>query len=108
MSTHQTHANPAAHPSAAHDPENKLGQGADAAADTARAAEAAASIAAAQEGALRTPGKGDAPAEQADGVYAAGRVIIFTNRRDSVQSIVDMLRSQEPLITARSSADHAS
>lgn len=30
-----------------------------------------------------------------------GRVIIFTNRRDSVQSIVDMLRSQEPVVTAR-------
>ena len=30
-----------------------------------------------------------------------GRVIIFTNRRDSVQSIVDMLRSQEPIVTAR-------
>ena len=32
---------------------------------------------------------------------AAGRVIIFTNRRDSVQSIVEMLRAHEPLITAR-------
>ncbi len=30
-----------------------------------------------------------------------GRVIIFTNRRDSVQSIVEMLRAHEPLITAR-------
>ena len=30
-----------------------------------------------------------------------GRVIIFTNRRDSVQSIVEMLRSHEPLINAR-------
>ena len=31
-----------------------------------------------------------------------GRVIIFTNRRDSVQSIVEMLRTREPLITSRS------
>ena len=61
--------------------------------------------AAAQEGALHTPGKGEAPAEQTGG-HDAGRVIIFTNRRDSVQSIVDMLRSQEPLITSRSAADH--
>lgn len=30
-----------------------------------------------------------------------GRVIIFTNRRDSVQSIVEMLRTREPVITAR-------
>lgn len=30
-----------------------------------------------------------------------GRVIIFTNRRDSVQSIVDMLRAHEPTVTAR-------
>ena len=30
-----------------------------------------------------------------------GRVIIFTNRRDSVQSIVDMLRPHEPRVTAR-------
>lgn len=30
-----------------------------------------------------------------------GRVIIFTNRRDSVQSIVEMLRTHEPVITAR-------
>ena len=30
-----------------------------------------------------------------------GRVIIFTNRRDSVQSIVEMLRTRDPVITAR-------
>lgn len=30
-----------------------------------------------------------------------GRVIIFTNRRDSVQSIVDMLHGHEPTVTAR-------
>lgn len=30
-----------------------------------------------------------------------GRAIIFTNRRDSVQSIVEMLRAHEPLIAAR-------
>lgn len=32
---------------------------------------------------------------------APGRVIIFTNRRDSVQSIVEMLRTREPVITSR-------
>ena len=52
---------------------------------------------------------GDTPAKAVEGgdggEQAAGsdpgRVIIFTNRRDSVQSIVEMLRSHEPLITAR-------
>ena len=32
---------------------------------------------------------------------APGRVIVFTNRRDSVQSIVEMLRTREPVITSR-------
>lgn len=51
-----------------------------------------------------TPSKpaaaGDDSSEQA-AASAPGRVIIFTNRRDSVQSIVEMLRAHEPLITAR-------
>lgn len=50
-----------------------------------------------------TPSKaaaGDDTGEKA-GTDDPGRVIIFTNRRDSVQSIVEMLRAHEPLITAR-------
>ena len=43
-------------------------------------------------------GRGAAEQAAAD---QAGRVIIFTNRRDSVQSIVEMLRTREPVITAR-------
>ena len=66
-----------------------------------------------------TPGSDSRPAEAAAGQVTPfkaaagddngktavtddpGRVIIFTNRRDSVQSIVEMLRAHEPLITAR-------
>ena len=46
---------------------------------------------------------GGKPAEAADPAEPdqPGRVIIFTNRRDSVQSIVEMLRAHEPTVTAR-------
>ena len=35
---------------------------------------------------------------------SAGRVIIFTNLRESVNEIVDSLKAHEPLITARCAA----
>lgn len=43
------------------------------------------------------------PAEESHDAAAdkPGRVIIFTNRRDSVHTIVDMLRAREPIVTAR-------
>ena len=57
----------------------------------------------AAESVLSSPAAADAGMGHADQAAAdkPGRVIIFTNRRDSVQSIVDMLRTREPVITAR-------
>ena len=71
-------------------------------ADAPAAVSAAAASEGASEGADIPAGRAGNKnfAEQAD-AYDAGRVIIFTNRRDSVQSIVEMLRLKEPLITAR-------
>ena len=77
---------------------------------SAAAAPVAATAATAPAGAVEGASESDdleagragnaARAGQAD-AYGAGRVIIFTNRRDSVQSIVEMLRLKEHLITAR-------
>ena len=57
----------------------------------------------ATEGVFSSPTAADAGVGAADQAAAdqPGRVIIFTNRRDSVQSIVEMLRTREPVITAR-------
>ena len=58
---------------------------------------------AAAQGVMSSPTAGNAE-ETTDHLAEAdkpGRVIIFTNRRDSVQSIVEMLRTREPVITAR-------
>lgn len=57
----------------------------------------------ATEGVFPSPTAADAGVGAADQAAAdqPGRVIIFTNRRDSVQSIVEMLRTREPVITAR-------
>lgn len=62
------------------------------------AASASAAAAAGQEGGVVTPGK---PGGEGATACSPGRVIVFTNRRDSVQSIVEMLRNHEPLVTAR-------
>lgn len=55
------------------------------------------------QGVLSSPTGADAGVGAAEQAAAEqpGRVIIFTNRRDSVQSIVEMLRTREPVITAR-------
>jgi hypothetical protein len=41
---------------------------------------------------------------EAAGESTSGRVIVFTNLRDSVSTIIEALRLQQPLITARCAA----